>query len=571
MTTIFNQDDQDHQRHERRDHRTGLVDEELVALCRGGDREAFGAVVARYQSLVCALTYAGCGDVHRSEDVAQETFLRAWERLGDLREAGRLRAWLCGIARNLLAGEQRRRGEATAGDGASFGESVESAELAPPEEAMRREERALLWDTLERLPVEYREPLVLFYRHEESVAVVAEALELSEDAARQRLSRGRAMLARRLEHIIHRGLRSTGPTQAFTLAVMASLPGAVVVATAATVSASAVTIGTADATAKTTSATAVATAGWLAWLGALAFYFYYGYKMAMAPVVTAADRRFVRWSYWSNFALIGGFSLLMAGVILWANVYRPTAPMWTLPVASVFLLYAALVAWWMWRNQRAGHRLRQAAMANDPLARAKMEEFCTRWNAAHKEYKSRWTLLGLPLIHINLTLTPASPSSGPVAKGWIAIGFVVYGALFAFGGIAVGAISFGGLSVGLLAVGALAIGAVPWGAMGVGIWALGAVAIGWKAAGQCALAWHSAAAGALAMAGQNAWAWNAIAIANHTTGTDEARHFFLNDRFFQFFESFFEKYISWVVMLIGALMIALMARELKRLRKIRRP
>ena len=201
------------------EHFAGLTDEQLVALCRGGDRDAFGVVVARYQSLICALTYAGCGDVHRSEDVAQETFLRAWKHLGDLREAGRLRAWLCGIARNLLAGERRKQGRhptmaagggvadrsfgGVASGGLPFDESAVSSEPAPPEEAMRREERAMLWSTLERLPVEYREPLVLFYRHGESVAAVAAALELSEDAARQRLSRGRAMLAKRLEHIVH--------------------------------------------------------------------------------------------------------------------------------------------------------------------------------------------------------------------------------------------------------------------------------------------------------------------------------------------------------------------------------
>ena len=77
------------------------------------------------------------------------------------------------------------------------------------------------------------------------------------------------------------------------------------------------------------------------------------------------------------------------------------------------------------------------------------------------EYKSRWTLLGLPLLHVNIGLSPEARA--PTARGWIAIGAKAYGILFACGGIAVGMISVGGFSVGLLAWGGFALGAVAWG------------------------------------------------------------------------------------------------------------
>ena len=51
-------------------------DTQLIERCLGGDHEAFGPIVERYQGLLCALAYSGCGDVGRSEDLAQETFLR---------------------------------------------------------------------------------------------------------------------------------------------------------------------------------------------------------------------------------------------------------------------------------------------------------------------------------------------------------------------------------------------------------------------------------------------------------------------------------------------------------------
>ncbi len=72
-------------------------DEQLWRQCCAGDREAFGQIVERYQSLVCSLAYSACGNLSRSEDLAQETFVTAWQRLGELREPSKLRAWLCGI------------------------------------------------------------------------------------------------------------------------------------------------------------------------------------------------------------------------------------------------------------------------------------------------------------------------------------------------------------------------------------------------------------------------------------------------------------------------------------------
>jgi len=76
----------------------GRSDAELLEASRRGEREAFGALIERYQGVVCAVSYSRTGDRALSEDVAQDTFLAAWRQLDQLREAGRLRARLCGIA-----------------------------------------------------------------------------------------------------------------------------------------------------------------------------------------------------------------------------------------------------------------------------------------------------------------------------------------------------------------------------------------------------------------------------------------------------------------------------------------
>ena len=74
-----------------------------------------------------------------------------------------------------------------------------STNVTPQKRASRAEQNELLWNSLNQIPLEYREPLVLFYREDLSVAAVAQQLELSSDVVKQRLSRGRKMLKQEIE------------------------------------------------------------------------------------------------------------------------------------------------------------------------------------------------------------------------------------------------------------------------------------------------------------------------------------------------------------------------------------
>jgi len=225
-------------------------DDQLWRKSIEGDREAFGRIVERYQSLICSLAYSACGNLARSEDLAQETFIAAWQKLGELREPAKLRAWLCGIVRNLTANalrrELRRGGAAESLDGAA--EPV-SAEADPAAQAVTQEEAVLLWRSLAGLSETYREPMVLFYRQGQSVAEVARSLELSEEVVRQRLARGRSRLREELATVVESTLTRTQPTGAFTVAVLAALP-AVTPPKAAAATLAGVATGQGAATAK---------------------------------------------------------------------------------------------------------------------------------------------------------------------------------------------------------------------------------------------------------------------------------------------------------------------------------
>ncbi len=203
-----------------------LGDAELVGLCLSGDREAFGRIVERYQSLICALAYSACGDLARSEDLAQETFIAAWRQLAALREPAKLKYWLCGILRNLISNSARAQNRNPLAAAVDLDDELTSGPEwdAPSDEAMSKEEAAILWRVLETLPASYRDPLVLFYRSGNSTAEVADTLGLSEETVRQRLARGRAMLNQRVSRLVESGLRRSNPTKIFTVGVLAALP-----------------------------------------------------------------------------------------------------------------------------------------------------------------------------------------------------------------------------------------------------------------------------------------------------------------------------------------------------------
>jgi RNA polymerase sigma factor (sigma-70 family) len=132
-------------------------DADLVAESLAGSRDAFRQIVERYQTLICSLAYSATGNMSQSEDVAQETFINAWKDLRCLREPDKLRAWLCAIVRNRIQRNFRKEGRESVRNAAPL-ENVEDSpapEALPSEQAISREEEAILWRSLEKIPELY--------------------------------------------------------------------------------------------------------------------------------------------------------------------------------------------------------------------------------------------------------------------------------------------------------------------------------------------------------------------------------------------------------------------------------
>src|SRR5205085_11486730 len=87
---------------------TGEADEALVVRSRRGDRAAFEELVRRSARLLFAHLYLKTRDVHKTEDLVQETYLLAWRSIADLDDPKTFRAWLTTIANSAFVDAIRR-------------------------------------------------------------------------------------------------------------------------------------------------------------------------------------------------------------------------------------------------------------------------------------------------------------------------------------------------------------------------------------------------------------------------------------------------------------------------------
>ncbi|HUS31746.1 MAG TPA: sigma-70 family RNA polymerase sigma factor, partial [Kofleriaceae bacterium] len=188
----------------------------LIEASRRGDRDAFAEIIARYQRAVYAVAFAGVRDRALADDVAQDTFVIAWRRLSELRDASRLPAWLCGIARNRARELRRQTRREIASEMRD-----EIVHPTTPYDAMSdAETERIIADALGKVPDVYREPLVLYYYEERSIDDVARSLGISPATTNKRLSRGRRFLAESVA-TIERGLARRGPSPTLAASVLA--------------------------------------------------------------------------------------------------------------------------------------------------------------------------------------------------------------------------------------------------------------------------------------------------------------------------------------------------------------
>jgi RNA polymerase sigma-70 factor (ECF subfamily) len=172
----------------------------LVRRTLAGDQDAFTVLVEKYKDPVYNVAYRMLGNATEAEDVAQETFVRAYTQLRTYKEAHRFSTWLLSIASHLSIDQlRRRRFLALPLENVPFLEWIADLGTGPEQAAVQGETSDEMQRLLQHIPLKYRSVLILRYWHDLSYEEIASALHLTPALVKARLHRARELVARQMK------------------------------------------------------------------------------------------------------------------------------------------------------------------------------------------------------------------------------------------------------------------------------------------------------------------------------------------------------------------------------------
>lgn len=168
--------------------------DDLQCICAvlDGDVDAYSAIVERYQKPIFNLMYRMTGSHADALDLAQEAFMRAYERLDKFQKDKRFFPWLYTIAMNQAKNLLRNNRRVSQSSYIDEWEGCSGLDYPQQQEEFMcsQLDSRVLYDAILQLPIDYREAIVLRYREELSIEEIAEAFEISVSGAKMRIHRG---------------------------------------------------------------------------------------------------------------------------------------------------------------------------------------------------------------------------------------------------------------------------------------------------------------------------------------------------------------------------------------------
>lgn len=172
-------------------------DAEIIQRIRQGDIEAYRDLIQRYQHMIFVFIYKMVNNHTDAEDLTQEVFVKAYEKLSTYRGDSQFSTWLHTLARNKTIDFIRRRKFHESDEQLAFVPSHVRDE-SPQESLMGKEQRREIEEAFAMLSDSYREVIVLRCTHEYPFEKIAALLGVAESTARVRYLRARQELAKYL-------------------------------------------------------------------------------------------------------------------------------------------------------------------------------------------------------------------------------------------------------------------------------------------------------------------------------------------------------------------------------------
>ncbi|UCG57645.1 MAG: sigma-70 family RNA polymerase sigma factor [Phycisphaerales bacterium] len=156
------------------------TDENLVTACQGGEKAAYTLLVERHYRHVFGMCFGILGNTHDAEDIAQEAMLRGFLKIRKLNAGGQFGPWILKTAKNLCVDFVRRQRR--------------SKPLVAEQHRQAPTDNHDLEKAIQRLPMELRLPLVMYYFGDRNAKIIAEKLGISHSGACQRIRAARRQL-----------------------------------------------------------------------------------------------------------------------------------------------------------------------------------------------------------------------------------------------------------------------------------------------------------------------------------------------------------------------------------------
>lgn len=177
-------------------------DLEKIELCQSGNTEAFSFLVEKYKNLVYQLALRMTGNYQDSEDIAQDTFLRAYRALHRYNPAYSFSNWLYQIALNIIRDRMRKKKklpfsnqqEITIDDTPQAFLGNSELNSNPENWQLYQETKKELQKAIQALPVSHREIIILRHLQNLSYHEIARVLNIPLSSVKVRLHRARAQL-----------------------------------------------------------------------------------------------------------------------------------------------------------------------------------------------------------------------------------------------------------------------------------------------------------------------------------------------------------------------------------------
>jgi RNA polymerase sigma-70 factor (ECF subfamily) len=202
---------------EHREALEGLSDEEVVRRVLAGDQAAYAILVERHQRRIVGFVRRIVRDHETALDVAQETFVKAWQALARYDSHWKFSTWLYSIASNAAIDHLRsRKMRLTSLDQPiEMGDSEMTRELASPDHgpgelAQAAQMARYLEDAIAQLPAEYRKLLLLRHPGGKSYEEIAAMTRLPMGTVKNRIFRARARLKELLGDILPADVKDDG-------------------------------------------------------------------------------------------------------------------------------------------------------------------------------------------------------------------------------------------------------------------------------------------------------------------------------------------------------------------------